>query len=1353
MFISILKRVYQQVLLLVVVALVLLAAYVSAGRQFMPAVSSYVEFFEQQIYELSGIPVTIDSLTGNFAGLNPQIRINGLSLLVGQDGLDSLDAEANAVEFESASLEIDIVSSLLQRQWVLADFVVENLGLDIVQTQQGGWQLSGFDISGGGTGGLNDFFDSILRVSSLSLRNVRISLLTREAERFSIVNGLATIQNQGRTHFVHINGNLQRNSRQIAISIELEGDRIEALDGQIHIELPTANYTGLLQGSEIAGISVGKLIGGGVLWLTLEDGQVSRVVTEAKVDSVTFLAELSSAISLQNVNGLVSLTHDLASGAWELAMADMSVTWEDHFWRPFNIYAYLLPNVSLSARADNIDLALVSEFVASGGYLGAEAQQQLVQYSPGGALENFSLYVPFAEAMDQHLLLKTNLSGTELGSVRGSPNMWGINGYLQVDYDNASRQLLGLAEVESDEFSINIPNLFTEVWGYSFVNGSLGFRADLSNGQEVKLVSGVIVAESAAVDGRAQFTSTMHSLPNGEREGSMELLVGAHRVDAEQVSLYLPDGSNIAESLRASMQWLDSAIIDGDVYDSGVIFRGSTVAGSDPATKTFQSFYLMNDGRLNFSNEWPDLEALSALVVTDDNKIDVEVISGRSLGVDLSSVQGEIRRNELGENWLVVQGSAAGQTSQGLNYLQQAPVGERLKNTFANWEAEGGFVADIGVRMPLSSPEEETAVRLDINIADNSITIPDYALSIAQLSGPVVFDTTAGLEESKLSGLLFDRSVDLTLSSQSIDGQLQSIIVNADGASEPDKLAEWPLQSEFVRGLLALTEGEIDFVAQLSIDQTGSGVASNRLAIDSTLIGASLNLPAPFAKNQSSSYPLHVELDFGAEQTVSGKFGSELNFNMVLQDGLVTDGVIFIGAESTNLAALTDSETDGLAIVGKLNRFELGQWTDFFAGLGSEANPAEGFSNGVAFVDVMIETFAFYGQELPDVGVRIEPEQNEQAWLTSLTSDSLQGLVTIPFQRDDYLQLDLDYLRLPGDKDEEAVIDDPDLVATRGSPRERERIDVLANIDPRTLPRMRFATDEFTIGSLPYGSFEFTLDPTNTGAEVSDLVFDFRGLRVGMEGPFVDGEEVDEYVARFQPRFAWNFDGAQHRSEFRAILYADNMADVLTANGYEASFESDNATFFTDISWPGSPAFFSASALSGEIDLDIEEGRFLQGSSGRGALRLISIINFNAIMRRLRFSDDLLRSGLAYDEITAEVNLENGVVTIEDRLVISGPSSLYQITGEIDLAQQTILGEMYVTLPVSDNIPWLGLLTANIPLAVGAYLFDRIFGNQVASLTSAVYTLQGPWEGLQPVFKQAFGSPNAAPVPGDITVQ
>jgi uncharacterized protein YhdP len=46
----------------------------------------------------------------------------------------------------------------------------------------------------------------------------------------------------------------------------------------------------------------------------------------------------------------------------------------------------------------------------------------------------------------------------------------------------------------------------------------------------------------------------------------------------------------------------------------------------------------------------------------------------------------------------------------------------------------------------------------------------------------------------------------------------------------------------------------------------------------------------------------------------------------------------------------------------------------------------------------------------------------------------------------------------------------------------------------------------------------------------------------------------------------------------------------------------------------------------------------------------------------------------------------------------------------------------------------------NWQLAIGVLLFDQIFGEQVDNLTSAQYTLQGPWDGVEPVLYQVFGS-------------
>ena len=374
---------------------------------------------------------------------------------------------------------------------------------------------------------------------------------------------------------------------------------------------------------------------------------------------------------------------------------------------------------------------------------------------------------------------------------------------------------------------------------------------------------------------------------------------------------------------------------------------------------------------------------------------------------------------------------------------------------------------------------------------------------------------------------------------------------------------------------------------------------------------------------------------------------------------------------------------------------------------------------------------------------RVEPENMRQGWLAAISSDAVQGEVLIPYDSQDYLQVDLDYLVLPAEEeagtvDESAIVEGSSAEqAAETEVAEEQRVDPLLNLDPRELPLMQFATDSFAIGERQFGSWAFTLTPTNNGADFNDINFDFRGLRLGRD-------ELSEDVEDLVPHFRWSFDGNTHHSELEGVLVADDIGGVLQANGYAPSLQSNRAIFVSEVNWPGTPAFFSADHLSGRIDFRVEDGRFNRNSGGQGALRLVSFINLTAVFQRLRFSDDLLRRGLAYDEITGRLSLDDGMMHIEDRLVITGPSSLYQITGDLDLREEVIEGEMFVTLPVSNNLPWIGLLTANIPLAVGAYLFDQIFGDQVDSLSSAVYTLSGPLAGLEPEFKQAFGSPPAA---------
>ena len=93
------------------------------------------------------------------------------------------------------------------------------------------------------------------------------------------------------------------------------------------------------------------------------------------------------------------------------------------------------------------------------------------------------------------------------------------------------------------------------------------------------------------MDGRAQFSINNQRDLDGSVQNELALLVGALRVDGSKKSPYLPDGPRITGGLLRTMEWLDSALLDGAIEESGVIFNGSTQLGANALEKSFQAFF------------------------------------------------------------------------------------------------------------------------------------------------------------------------------------------------------------------------------------------------------------------------------------------------------------------------------------------------------------------------------------------------------------------------------------------------------------------------------------------------------------------------------------------------------------------------------------------------------------------------------------------------------------------------------------------------------------------------------------------------------------------------------------------
>ena len=1373
----------RQLRRLVIVAIVLLAAYVSVGRQFMPAIAEYTEFVETQLLELTGLPVSIKTLTGTFSEFNPSVEIEGLSLLVTEPVMSSV-AEAGGLLFDRASLTLDVPASVWQRRWVFEEFDVAGVSLSLHQNEEGAWQLRGLAGTSPQRIDVAELYSALLGVSYLRLSDVVLTLEPNDGEQISIGVVDARIQNRKDEHVLQIDLRVPGTDQLLQVSYEGQGAQLESASAFAYANIPTGEYLPLLEtllsANLVSGLEdVNALDAGGEIWLQLADGDLVEATATLNLDSLQLrrpseegrqVTELSdfrgvATVRKSKVNPLAGGTRPL----FEFVMQATRGNWDGKVWEPFSAGLVLRQNDELELRADSIDLGrmlgLVSQ-LAEVGFLPVSegALAALDTLSPRGRLRNLSVKLhgqsraggPI-EALTgpiQTLSLKANTEAVGVEALAGIPMLDGVTGYLELVYGDDTKSARGFAEVDTSALSMNLPNVFTRDWDYNYVNGRIDFISRLGSGLDLKLLSNTIFAESATAKGRVKFATKLRAAPGLDPQANLELLVGVERMNASERHNYLPDGPRVPENLKATMNWVGGAVQAGELSSSGAIFRGSTLPGAHPLAKTFQSFYEIEDGAIVYADGWPAIEEATAFVTTADNLVDVSISTGSSLGLELSGATATVRptidENGLPKNRLLVEGEASGLTQDAINFLSNSPLPTGFTETISTWQASGEVQSDISVDI-LFGTDDAVDVRAELQLEDNSLSLPEYDIAVDALSGGIVFDTQSGLESENLTGDFLGHAATFSLASESSStGAMSQISVSAQGKALPEELARLELTSALIDGMLGQAEGELAFDARLVVEQEGNAEYPTTLQIESDLVGVQLDAPTPLAKKASEELELDLMLGFNSTgQWYRGSLDERLEFDMRFDDSGLDRGIVFIGESPTQLEAIKPTESTGLVVLGGLDLIEYEEWESFLERLMESANnsaqvdddkslSANAMASALNALDIEVGELRLLEQSFANASLRIQPNLEKDAWRIDINGPELEGYIEAPIEGGELL-IGLQRLRIRGGAEDQTG-------PQPQSEEEESPIDSLAELDPRKFPALRFSTRELTIGDREYGSWRFHLIPESEGAAFTELAFDFRGLQLDPEKLSEDAIHQWNSEANSEERgsFFWRFDGQQHTSEFDGVLTVKNISDVLRLNGYAPSLESSSGQFDTVLSWPGTPAFFSAETLSGEAKLEVRDGRFLQGSGGAGALKLISILNFDAVMRRLRFSDDLLRSGLAFDRIEGDLLLESGQVAIQDRLVISGPSSLYQITGDVDLVNETILGEMYVTLPVSNNIPWLGLLTANIPIAVGAYLFDQIFGDQVDSLTSAAYTLDGPWEGLEPKFRQAFGSPQAA---------
>ena len=414
-----------------------------------------------------------------------------------------------------------------------------------------------------------------------------------------------------------------------------------------------------------------------------------------------------------------------------------------------------------------------------------------------------------------------------------------------------------------------------------------------------------------------------------------------------------------------------------------------------------------------------------------------------------------------------------------------------------------------------------------------------------------------------------------------------------------------------------------------------------------------------------------ADVEFGAQRGADGK-------------AEITRAEILLGTVDPEF-----KRTAGTTIRGYVDRVRLDEWSHFQP----DASVRTGTKSLPLNFDLQVSKLELLGQAFDDV--RMFGEREATQWQVGLAGATLNGTALVP--RDfssGTLHLNVDRLELR--RPDEAT--DP----ASGT-----------SLDPRRVPALAVAATTLVYNEIDFGAAEITTVRHSDGLELTQLKLRSDALTLDANG-------------------RWDHNEGQQTSHFDIDVQSATLAGLLERFGYNvANIEQGETDIHIAASWPGTPFEFSLAQMTGNFELHVTDGRFLDIEPGGG--RLFGLLSLQSLPRRLSLDfDDLFRKGFAFDDIQGVFELENGNA-YTNSLLMSGPSARIDITGRTGLADTDYDQHMVVTPALSSSLPVAAALFGPIGVGAGAVYFlgQKMFKaipNRIDKFLRREYSITGSWD-------------------------
>lgn len=1302
----------------------LLIAWLTLHWGILPHIQQWRGPIEMRASAALGVPVRIGSIEVRSRGWVPSFDLREVVLL------DAARRPALRLPHVFAAIS---PRSLFSLKLQFHQLLIDGAQLDVRRAPDGHIVVAGLDFSGPGSGdGGSAAADWFFSQSEFVIRggSLRWTDEQRQAPPLMLDGVQIVVRNGLRRHDIRLD----------ATPPSAWGDRFQAIgrftqpilarrgdwqrwSGTAYADLPRADVHALRQYATLPfelSEGVGALRG----WFDVRGGEpVSATVDVALREVAMRLDRTVDPLVIRELEGRLVGQRD--SGGLSLALqhftfetgddirwpqGDMKLTWRQRAGQAVSGGAF---------SAQRLDIGLMAQ-VASRVPLGDALRRLLAQAAPKGLVSGLDASWDGPLDAPTHYRVKGRVEALTLAAQPAAdPREPGRPGVRGADAWFDLRESGGNARVAINGGAIELPGVFDDpLLVLDQLGAQLVWALEPGAGaaQPSRLNLQVKEAHFANTDASGDVTATWregsgNAVGRGGRfPGSLELDAKLAQARAERIPRYLPLGmpqqvrDYLGQAIQAGRIENASFHVKGDLWDFPYFNNKPAATRFSVRNGDFRISARIADGAFAFvpgtasaPSPWPALAHASADLTVEHGTLELRNASTQLGKVAFQNVQATITGLDA-EPVLSLAGEARGPLSDMLNVVNTSPIDGWIANALANASVTGLADLTLGLSIPLQKVES-ASVKGSVRLAGNDLRMSAESPLLGGAKGRVDF-TNQGFAVVGASARLYGGDASF------------------EGGSQPDGSVRFKGQgSVSAEGLRRATElGGLARMASVLSGQAAYraslGFVRGRpeLDISSNLVGLAIDLPAPLGKAPDAPLALHVSSAIDASTPTAMRDTLKFELGDLVQASYLRD---LGGAEprvlrgGIGVKAPLPEPAAGVAASVALPKLAIDEWQAaadrLFGTSGAEA--ASGADPGYApqAIALKVQDLVTGQRHLTHVSAGLS--QVEGTWRASLDADQLAGYIEY---------------RMPTRRAGASLIGGRVYarLARLSLPEEDEaQVESLLDQSPVNMPALDVVVDDFELHGKKLGRVEIEAlnraTPQGPDWQLSTFNITLPEAKLAATGHWA--------AVGPAPRGG----AAPRRALMDFKLQIADSGKLLERLGSPGAIKGGKGQLSGQVGWVGSPFTLNYASLFGQINVAVDAGQFLKVDPG--AARLLGVLSLQSLPRRLSLDfRDLFQEGFAFDNITGDVAIANGVAKTNN-LRMRGVQALVLMEGQADIEHETQDLRVVVVPELNAGTAALAYAVINPAIGLGAFLAQALLKKPLTEAGTREFHVSGPW--------------------------